>query len=236
MLSCTSTSSPSLSIPISSFVQAFISPRTPHLPYLSHTLGLESRIEKTRAKNINQETRDRMWLTYMSLFSIFVTIINSKPGNLPSYTIHERRAENPSWKRETHFNQNNQLKFRFGLKQTNLQHITSELERVSSPDSNIYAAHWSPEKVQDFFKPSHESQKIILEWINSVLGEEGGAKLSQGGGWVEVVMSISQANQLLKTEYGSYIHTDGHSHIGNHHLVSCFTFFFSQVRNQEMLE
>ncbi|EGG11812.1 putative aorsin endoprotease precursor [Melampsora larici-populina 98AG31] len=132
-----------------------------------------------------------------------------------SYVTHERRSENPLWIRSNQkfLRPDSHFKIRFGLKQRNLEKLSSELHRVASPDSTEYAEHWTNEQIMTFFQPAPESQIKVQEWLKDVLEEGADIQLSAGGAWIDVDLTVSQANQLLKTEYGIYDHPDGNVHI-----------------------
>lgn len=131
------------------------------------------------------------------------------------FVIHERRFENPLWTRSNQkiLRPDTKFNMRFGLKQQNLEKLSSELQRVASPDSTEYAQHWTNEQIMAFFKPTSESQIKVQEWLKDTLKEGANIQLSAGGAWIDVDLTVSQANQLLKTEYGVYDHPDGNVHM-----------------------
>ncbi|KAH9816761.1 putative aorsin endoprotease precursor [Melampsora americana] len=129
--------------------------------------------------------------------------------------IHERRIPNEFWRRSDHLLQSQKdktvLPFRFGLKQSNIDHLYDELMKVSSPDSPYYSDHWDSEKVSRFFSPSNETITGVLKWLK----EEGKSfkkiELSKSRAWVYVHMTIGQAEKLLDTKFYKYIHSDDHT-------------------------
>ncbi|EGG07175.1 putative aorsin endoprotease precursor [Melampsora larici-populina 98AG31] len=128
---------------------------------------------------------------------------------------HDRRIPNALWKRTDHLLQSQKektvLRFRFGLKQSNIDNLYDELMRVSSPESPHYADHWDSDKVSRFFSPSNETIGEVLKWLKK---EDKGFKkveLSRSRAWVHVHMSIDQAEKLLDTKFYKYIHTDDHT-------------------------
>lgn len=64
---------------------------------------------------------------------------------------------------------------------------------VSNPSSERYGMHWSEEDVRDYFKPSEVSRGGVMRWLE---GEGYVGKDVSGGGWVEVKMSVGDAERV----------------------------------------
>ncbi len=106
------------------------------------------------------------------------------------------------------------LPLRVGLVQPNLAEIESLLLDISHPDSPNYGNHWSAAKVAETFRPSKEAINAVYEWLASEGITASRIKLSKSYGWIEANTTVSEAENLLKTEYYVYKHfPSGAEHI-----------------------
>ncbi|KAF7800220.1 hypothetical protein EIP86_011467 [Pleurotus ostreatoroseus] len=104
---------------------------------------------------------------------------------------------------------------RIGLAQPNINDIEAMLMDVSHPNSPNYGKHWSAEKVAETFRASSESIDTVLEWLVTEGIHPSRTRLSKGGNWIEADVSVSEAEDLLKTKYYVYGHgPSGYRHIG----------------------
>ncbi|KAF7800223.1 hypothetical protein EIP86_011470 [Pleurotus ostreatoroseus] len=104
---------------------------------------------------------------------------------------------------------------RIGLAQPGIDDIEAMLMDVSHPESPNYGKHWSAEKVAETFRPSPESVDTVREWLITEGIHPSRIRLSKGGNWIETDVSVSEAEDLLKTEYYLYGHgLSGSKHIG----------------------
>ena len=101
------------------------------------------------------------------------------------------------------------LPLRIGLVQRNLDNRESYLLDVSYPASPNYGKHWSPEKVAETFSPSDESISSVRRWLASEGVHPARVLNSRSGGWLEVNVTVAEAERLLRTEYALYSHSSG---------------------------
>ncbi|GJJ08142.1 hypothetical protein Clacol_002350 [Clathrus columnatus] len=129
--------------------------------------------------------------------------------------VHEKRVINPvSWKVHKELDKGTTLPFRIGLKQNNIANLEDYLMEVSHPDSPNYGQHWTPEKVIETFKPSFETVDTVTKWLKEAGISVERIKLAKSQGWVEMKLTIEEAEELLDAKYFMYEHVNGHKHIG----------------------
>lgn len=85
---------------------------------------------------------------------------------------------------------------------------------VSHPDSPNYGNHYTAEQVKEMFKPSQESVDAVTDWLESEGIDRDRMKLSNSGGWVEINLTVDEAERMLDAEYTVYQHTYGNEHVG----------------------
>ncbi|KAJ7752583.1 subtilisin-like protein, partial [Mycena metata] len=127
----------------------------------------------------------------------------------PLHVVHEKRAADPhasGWIQGRRMDPNDIIPLRVGLQQQNLHQLEDLLLSVSHPDSPTYGQHWSPAQVVDLFSPSYETIAAVKNWlVNSGLSEER-LRLSPSRGWINVNVTVAEAEDLLRTEYHVYTH------------------------------
>ncbi|PCH35494.1 subtilisin-like protein [Wolfiporia cocos MD-104 SS10] len=134
-----------------------------------------------------------------------------------SHVVHESRGHVPAgWNLVRRAEPEAILPFRFGLAQSNIEHLETFLMDVSHPESPNYGKHWSPAQVAEGFRPSSDTIDVVRSWlVDSGLSEKD-LKLSASGQWLQANISIEDAEFLLNTEYYVYQHLDGYEHIACH--------------------
>ncbi len=136
------------------------------------------------------------------LFAVTASCLGSSP-----LVRHEpRRALPPHWEQSRRAPAASILPLRIGLAQSNLDRIEELLLDVSHPESQNYGNHWSAAKVAETFRPSVETIDAVRGWLKQEGIDQSRIRLSQSGGWIEANVSVTEAEQLLKTEYHVYNH------------------------------
>ncbi|KAK7026073.1 hypothetical protein VNI00_015719 [Paramarasmius palmivorus] len=145
-------------------------------------------------------------------------------GTISPYMVHEKRTHLPrgwSHHRRGRLESTDILPLRFGLKQSNTDRKEEFLHAVSHPDSPDYGKHWSPEKVANTFAPTTETFRVIESWLTMHGGITADRiQISRSRGWVELNVTVEEAEKLMKTEYHIYTHEDGTQQIActSYHL------------------
>ncbi|GBE84917.1 subtilisin-like protein [Sparassis latifolia] len=124
--------------------------------------------------------------------------------------VHESRRYLPSgWTPVRRAEPSIVLPLRIGLVQQNLADIETYLLDVSHPDSPNYGEQWSPAKVASMFRPSSESVDAVHGWLVESGVDAPRVRLSAGSGWIQVNVTIEEAEHLLSTEYYVYEYGSG---------------------------
>ena len=153
----------------------------------------------------------------LSIFAVGCLVASAFAIPTPpsDYVVHEQRAIIPfGWRRIERLNGSFILPLRIGLVQTNLDKVDEYLLSVSDPTSENYGKHWSAEKIANAFKPSNETVNVVLTWLVRAGISLPRIKTSQSLGWLELNVTVNEAQNLLKTEYFKFKHTSGAPHIG----------------------
>lgn len=143
----------------------------------------------------------------------------------PSYVVHEKRNSlPPGWShgRKRKLDSTSTFPLRVNLKQSNTAQLSEFLNDVSHPESPNYGKHWTPERVASTFAPSNETVQVVRRWLTGPEGNIGGhrIKLAPSRGWIELNVTVEEAERLLNTEYHLYTHKTGVRHVActSYHL------------------
>lgn len=94
------------------------------------------------------------------------------------------------------------LLWRFRVESLSCQH-----NKVSDPSHTRYGQHLSPEDITELIKPSDEGLDLVHEWLLT----NGVDKFdySPAKDWVNIHISVKDAERLLDTRYSVFQHEDG---------------------------
>ncbi|CAH7676750.1 putative aorsin endoprotease precursor [Phakopsora pachyrhizi] len=134
-------------------------------------------------------------------------------------SVHEDRKPHPIWKRSLDHHLLRQKQFfkiplRIGLQQQNINLLNDELMKVADPRGAAYGKHWNPEQVARFFAPSHESEEIVIDWLERAGYQRNEIQVYHDRHWIQLEVTIFQAEQLLNTTYYIYSDDQDRQHIG----------------------
>lgn len=126
----------------------------------------------------------------------------------PRHVIHERRERGSEWlRRDTQIDKRAVLPtISIGLTQQRLESGEQFLMDVSDPASPNYGMHWTPEQVVDTFAPDDETIDAVKSWLIDSGISEDRIRLSNSRSWLRMNLTISEAENLLKTEYQIFEH------------------------------
>jgi tripeptidyl-peptidase-1 len=99
------------------------------------------------------------------------------------------------------------LHMRIALAQSNLHFGEQHLLDISDPSSPHFGQHWSPKKVAQTFGPSATAASAVYGWLLST-GIRSEHISHFRIGWLEVNVTVNEAEQLLRTEYHIFERTD----------------------------
>jgi hypothetical protein len=78
---------------------------------------------------------------------------------------------------------------------------------VSDPNHDRYGQHLSSEEVHELIKPSSEGLDLVNEWL--IINGVDQFDYSPAKDWVNIYISVADAERLLDTEYSVFQHDDG---------------------------
>lgn len=122
------------------------------------------------------------------------------------YVVHEKRTNIKRARSYASIDRRGVVPMSIGLKQRNLEFGDEYLMKVSDPNSPSYGQHWSADKVAETFAASPDSVDAVLSWLGKSGISRNRISVHKGQHWVEFEASISEAENLLQTEYKVYTH------------------------------
>ncbi|KZT22937.1 subtilisin-like protein [Neolentinus lepideus HHB14362 ss-1] len=150
--------------------------------------------------------------SFVSLLS-FVALVVAEPLLSP-HVLHEKRSHTPAgWSRSRKHDADAVLPLRIGLTQSNMDKLEELLLDVSEPSSPNFGKHWNAGKVAQTFKPSSETVSTVYNWLAASGIDASRIKVSKAKTWIEVNATVTEAEQLLQTEYHVYTHESGKEHV-----------------------
>jgi tripeptidyl-peptidase-1 len=144
-------------------------------------------------------------LTSLSLFSLCFSGLAAPSSH--HFVRHEKRDSTPhKLIRRGSAPLDTKLPIRFSLKHRNAHLGHDHLMDISDPRSPNFGKHWTAKQVEDFFSPSRESVKSVLDWLNSSGIHHSRYRVANGRGSVQLYATVSEAEALLNTKY--YVYED----------------------------
>lgn len=137
-----------------------------------------------------------------------ISAVSALPSTLrSSYAVKERHNVPRAWTRLGEASKSDRIHLSIGLRQSNEGLVEKHLLEVSDPSHSRYGQHLSNAEIQDIIRPSEESQDLVKAWLE----EHGITNVihNPAKDMVHVLIPIEQAEQLLRTTYSTYQHTDG---------------------------
>lgn len=159
----------------------------------------------------------------------FAALLEASPltGN---HVVHEKRDAAPKrWIKRGALPDSSILPVRIGLQQRNLDAGHERLMAMSDMNHPSYGKHMTAEEVIDFFAPPQRAIDTVRDWLEAagIASERIGHSVNKQ--WVQVDMTVAEAEELFKTKYHSYEHTyTGNWNIGCDEYVrigSCWSSF-----------
>ncbi|KAI4182518.1 MAG: hypothetical protein L6R41_005935 [Letrouitia leprolyta] len=155
-----------------------------------------------------------MWFKNVLLIStVLINAIFATPA--ARHVLHERRSLNSKWKRQHKLPSHVVLPMRIGLAQQNLHRAGELLDKLSHPNSADYGKHWTAEQVAKTFAASDETVDAVKEWLaqNDIPLTR---LIHHHNNWLQVNVTTSEAEQLLRTEY--FVHKNDEA---DEHRIAC---------------
>ncbi|KAG5917939.1 hypothetical protein E4U53_004141, partial [Claviceps sorghi] len=124
------------------------------------------------------------------------TIVHSREGVIPAGWT--RSAAGPVDKRTV------RLELRIYLSQPRVSDFYELATKIATPGDALYGQHLSKKDADALLAPGAESLKLVREWLESErLGRR--ARVGSAGDSLVVVVSVEEAERLLRTEYDAFV-------------------------------
>ncbi|CZR58166.1 probable tripeptidyl-peptidase 1 precursor [Phialocephala subalpina] len=146
-----------------------------------------------------------MHFSLITVCGLLTAAIAAPAPNSKRHVVHERRDRLPThWNKNAKLHGDSFMPLRIALTQSNLDRADEFLMDVSHPASPNYGKHWSAKQIAETFAPSEETVTSITNWLADYGITSDRVKQSQSLNWIHVNMTVSEAEQLLKTKYYEY--------------------------------
>jgi tripeptidyl-peptidase-1 len=152
-----------------------------------------------------------------AFFTLGLAAVSLAGPTLSPYNVHEKRNAVPTgWSYARRHESAATLPLRIALKQNNLEFIDEYLYDVSHPESANYGKHWTAGEISRKFSPSEKSISTVRDWLieNGLASER--VRVSPTKGWINVDVTVEEAERLMNTEYNVYTHVSGQEHVGQY--------------------
>ncbi|KAI9234223.1 MAG: tripeptidyl peptidase A [Podila humilis] len=123
----------------------------------------------------------------------------SSPLFEPYQEFHSLNTIPKNWEEQQPSPPDALLHFKIGLRQQNVDDFHQKVIDISTPDHPSYGMHMSQAEIHDILRPADDSTQLVLEWLQSH-----GIQGVLDNHWVKAVVTVSQANKLLQTQYNTY--------------------------------
>lgn len=105
------------------------------------------------------------------------------------------------WKKLREADPSHLLKLRIALEQPNTALFEQTLYDVSNPEHVLYGKHLKRDELARLMAPTAESTSTVLAWLRENVGE---SKIEDDGEWINVVVSVHDAEQMLDAKFAVY--------------------------------
>ncbi|KAB8346134.1 hypothetical protein FH972_023180 [Carpinus fangiana] len=125
------------------------------------------------------------------------------------HVLHEKREFlSANWQKKHAIESRALMPMRIGLTQQNLDQGHDLLMDVSDHTSPNYGKHYTPEEIADIFAPSQNSVDAVTAWLTSAGIARDRISQSWNRQWIQFDALAHEAEDLLKTKYHVYEHTE----------------------------
>jgi tripeptidyl-peptidase I len=157
-------------------------------------------------------------LSILNICLLLSTAVAAPASSSVHHVVHEKRHHlPPGWAKRSPLHEQYQLPMRFGAKQENLHLAEKYIADVSDPKSARYGKHYSHQEVAEIFASSKETINTLRKWLHDAGIDYDRHQLSKSLNWIEVNVTVVEAENLLKTKYHVYDHESGHDYVACEH-------------------
>ncbi|RMZ85597.1 hypothetical protein DV737_g663, partial [Chaetothyriales sp. CBS 132003] len=125
------------------------------------------------------------------------------------YVVKGSHPVPPRWERVDRADPDHSIELRIGLTQSDFEELERQLYEKSDPGHSKFGQHLSADAVHDLVKPSAEALDLVHEWLQDHGIESGDLSYSKAKDWIKVKLPVAKVEELLDTEYHSYVRDDG---------------------------
>lgn len=119
----------------------------------------------------------------------------------PNHVLHERRSGKAVEFRKGYAEGGAVLTFHIALKQSSLDNAHDLLTDISSPVSPNYGKLWTPEQVQEMFRPSRTAVDVVQSWLHRA----GIENVNHSHGWLSFNTTVARAEELMYSTYHEHV-------------------------------
>jgi tripeptidyl-peptidase I len=135
---------------------------------------------------------------------MFVSNVAAMTGH---YAVHGGRTTGTDgWHKRSRADSQSRLLMQVALAQQNVETAQELLISISSPTSSQFSQYLTVKEVAQKFAPSIQAFGEVLDWLNESGISRSRVIRSHSGGWLYFNATVSEAEQLLETEYHMYQH------------------------------
>ena len=188
----------------------YINRAATHNPAIEHLLQVFEFLSTQKATMVSNILRVLLGLATLTLAAISAGATAISPR-----VVHERRSTIPhGWSLQRRADPETVIPLSFALSQPNIDNLETYLLDIADPASPNYGKHWSPSRVAETFRPTPETVDTVTAWLSNEAGvDPTRIRLSKDGGYLDLKVTIGEAEAMLATEYYVYEHKDGTKHV-----------------------
>ncbi|KAH3907945.1 hypothetical protein HBI56_151300 [Parastagonospora nodorum] len=141
------------------------------------------------------------------LLAVLAPAVLATPVARSTYAVKETHYVPRKWVQKGRAPKDQMLALQIGVKQGDFDELERHLYEVSDPYHVRYGQHLSPEEVNALTQPKDEALDAVHEWLlsNGIRNFD----YSPSKDWINIRISIEDAEKLLATKYSVYAHEDG---------------------------
>lgn len=143
------------------------------------------------------------------LLALSVSAVLGGPITRSTYAVKGSHPVPRGWRALDRAPQDHKMELRIGLTQGDFKGLEKHLFEASTPTHSKYGHHLTAGDVHSFVKPSDEASSAVHEWLyeNGILSED--IEYTPAKDWIKVNLPVSAVEDLLETQYHTYISEDG---------------------------
>jgi tripeptidyl-peptidase I len=134
----------------------------------------------------------------------------------PQITKHSWSEIPPKWIHLAPAPDSLSIRFRFALKQANIDSLIDNLYTISDPSHPRYGMHLTKQQVEDLVRPNPDTVHLVESWFSAhdldIISPDCAMEKSPAGDWISLNIPVRVAEQMLDTKYNIYQHEEDASY------------------------